>query len=59
MSEYCASANIVLHKITEFEFQNGGRTPNFERRKIDTANEKDRSGRILKTRCTYYKYNKF
>ena len=40
------------------EFQNGGRTHDFERRKIDTANKEDFSGRIQKSRSTYYKYNK-
>ena len=41
------------------EFQNGGRTHDFEGRKIDRANKEDFSGRIQKTRSTYYKYNKF
>ena len=37
----------------------GGRTHDFERRKIDVANKEEFSGRIHKTRSTYYKYNKF
>ena len=32
------------------EFQNGGRTHYFERRKIDTANKEDFSGRIQKNK---------
>ena len=32
------------------EFQNGGRTHYFERRKIDTANKEDFSGRIKKNK---------
>ena len=46
-------------RISNFEFQNGERTQDFERRKIDTANKEDFLGRIQKTRSTYYKYNKF
>ena len=38
---------------------NGGRAHDFERRKTDTANKEDFSGRIQKIKSTYYKYNKF
>ena len=36
----------------QFEFRNGGRIHDFERKKIDTANKEDFSGGIQKTRIT-------
>ena len=37
----------------------GGKTHDFEWRKIAAANKEDFSGSIQKTWSTYYKYNKF
>ena len=50
---------FYLGNKSQFEFQNGGRTHDFERTKIGIANKEDFLGRIQKTRSTYYKYNKF
>ena len=38
--------------MLKVEFQNDGKTRDFERRKIDTASKEDFSGRIQKKRST-------